>query len=135
MYKAGFDVMLYVQDIDRDPLRSTGTCSASAPRGSGATRPGSTLPEPPPDGCYGMLRAGPVEGCRSTRLDEEIRSGGLVIHLEVDDVDAYHARLAGAGHEASPPQDMPWGWRMTFFRDPDGHLFGLYQDRSPPPTA
>jgi catechol 2,3-dioxygenase-like lactoylglutathione lyase family enzyme len=128
MYKAGFDVMLYVTDLGRSVSFYRDVLGLDA-EGFWSDAAKQYLPDPPPDACYGVLRAGPSKVAVHT-TDEEVRSGGLVIHLEVDDVDAYHARLRAAGHEASDPQDMPWGWRMTFFSDPDGHLFGLYEDRT-----
>lgn len=40
----------------------------------------------------------------------------------VDDVDAMHARLVGAGYEPSmEPADAPWGERYFHVHDPDGH--------------
>jgi lactoylglutathione lyase len=40
-----------------------------------------------------------------------------------DDVDAAAADLRAHGfEEVRPPSDEPWGERMTYFRDPDGHL-------------
>ena len=39
----------------------------------------------------------------------------------VSDVDALHAQLAGAGVEAAPPRDAPWGERYFHVLDPDGH--------------
>jgi catechol 2,3-dioxygenase-like lactoylglutathione lyase family enzyme len=40
----------------------------------------------------------------------------------VDDVDAVHARLTAAGHEAEfTPTDAPWGERYFHVLDPDGH--------------
>jgi len=40
-----------------------------------------------------------------------------------DDTDAAAAALrAGGFEEVRAPTDEPWGERMTYFRDPDGHL-------------
>ncbi len=40
-----------------------------------------------------------------------------------DDVDTAAAELAASGFEqVRPPTDEPWGERMAYFRDPDGHL-------------
>lgn len=46
---------------------------------------------------------------------------GLVLWLQVPDVDAEHARLAGAEVTVrQPPTDMPWGLRECWIEDPDG---------------
>jgi predicted enzyme related to lactoylglutathione lyase len=46
---------------------------------------------------------------------------GLVMWLQVPDVDAEHARLAGAGVTVrQPPTTMPWGLREAWIEDPDG---------------
>jgi catechol 2,3-dioxygenase-like lactoylglutathione lyase family enzyme len=47
--------------------------------------------------------------------------GGLVLWLQVPDVEAEHDRLAGAGVTVrQPPTDMPWGLRECWIEDPDG---------------
>ena len=47
--------------------------------------------------------------------------GGLV-HLYVQDVDAWYHELARRGLEiASPPRDEPWGNRDMRILDPDGN--------------
>ena len=49
------------------------------------------------------------------------------IEFRVDDVDAAHARLAGAGDDtALPPTTQPWGNRSWLFRDPDGNLVNFF---------
>ena len=46
---------------------------------------------------------------------------GLLLWLQVPDVDAEHARLAAAGVTVRrPPSDMPWGLRECWIEDPDG---------------
>jgi len=41
-----------------------------------------------------------------------------------DDVDTAAAELAASGFEqVRPPADEPWGERVAYFRDPDGHLW------------
>jgi lactoylglutathione lyase len=43
--------------------------------------------------------------------------------IYTDDVDAAAERLRAAGaEEVQPPTDQPWGERLAFFRDLDGHL-------------
>ena len=48
------------------------------------------------------------------------------LHFEVNDVDAEDERLRGAGVAFDePPEDKPWGWRVTALRDPAGHTVEL----------
>jgi lactoylglutathione lyase len=43
--------------------------------------------------------------------------------IYTDDLDAAAERLRAAGaEEVQPPQDMPWGERLTYFHDLDGNL-------------
>jgi lactoylglutathione lyase len=43
--------------------------------------------------------------------------------IYTDDTDAAAAELRACGFdEVRPPTDEPWGERMAYFRDPDGHL-------------
>ena len=47
--------------------------------------------------------------------------------VRVADVDATYERLRAAGIECdSPPQEMPWGARHIWLRDPDGRRISLY---------
>jgi lactoylglutathione lyase len=47
-----------------------------------------------------------------------------------DDVDAEHARLAGAGVRIlAPPTDRPWGERTLHVADPDGNVVELTRAR------
>jgi catechol 2,3-dioxygenase-like lactoylglutathione lyase family enzyme len=63
-------------------------------------------------------RAGPIAGCGGSHT------------LKVDDVEAFHARLAGAGIAfLSPPAKQFWGYGATL-ADPDGHIFHVYDERS-----
>jgi catechol 2,3-dioxygenase-like lactoylglutathione lyase family enzyme len=49
-----------------------------------------------------------------------------VLTLDVDDVDAFCARLGDAGIELlNGPVDRPWGVRTASFRDPDGHVWEI----------
>ena len=56
------------------------------------------------------------------------RAAGGVTHLiviNVGDVDAHHARAAGAGATVLvPPSDQPWG-RDYEIRDPEGYTFSF----------
>jgi uncharacterized glyoxalase superfamily protein PhnB len=55
----------------------------------------------------------------------DCQPGGLV-HLNVDDVDAwYHAMVARGVVPDYPPQDQPWGLRDFRVRDPDGNQLAI----------
>jgi lactoylglutathione lyase len=46
--------------------------------------------------------------------------------IYTDDVDAVAAELRAVGaEEVQPPADQEWGERLTYFRDPDGHLLHI----------
>lgn len=48
------------------------------------------------------------------------------LSIEVDDVDAVHARAVSLGHEiVHGPVDEPWGVRRFFVRDPAGKLLNV----------
>ncbi len=48
--------------------------------------------------------------------------------LDVEDLDALHAELTGAGvHFESPPQDIGAGVRTCYARDPDGNVVELQE--------
>jgi predicted enzyme related to lactoylglutathione lyase len=50
------------------------------------------------------------------------------VSIEVEDVDAVHARAADAGYEiVYPPTDEPWGARRFFVRDPNGAVINVMQ--------
>ena len=52
---------------------------------------------------------------------------GVGLYLEVDDVDGECRRLAELGVAFDdPPEDMAWGWRHAYLRDPDGHRLSIY---------
>lgn len=51
---------------------------------------------------------------------------GVVLHLQVDDVDAWFSRATEAGCTAvTTPADMAWGDRYAQVKDPFGHLWAL----------
>ena len=59
----------------------------------------------------------------------EAARGSPGVYLVVEDVDAHHARAAGAGAEVvCPPEDTEFGTRRWRARDPEGHewSFGSY---------
>jgi len=47
----------------------------------------------------------------------------LYVEVQVDDVNAEHARLKELGVEVSDLHDQHWGERNFSFRDPDGHTW------------
>jgi catechol 2,3-dioxygenase-like lactoylglutathione lyase family enzyme len=47
----------------------------------------------------------------------------MYVEVQVDDVNAEHARLKSLGVEVSELQDQHWGERNFSFRDPDGHTW------------
>lgn len=50
----------------------------------------------------------------------------VVLHLQVPDVDALHARAVAAGAESMmAPEDMFWGDRYCRVRDPNGHVWAI----------
>ncbi|MDN2566455.1 VOC family protein [Aquibium sp. A9E412] len=52
------------------------------------------------------------------------------LSIEVEDVDALHARAVAAGHAiVYGPADEPWGVRRFFLRDPAGRLINVLSHR------
>jgi catechol 2,3-dioxygenase-like lactoylglutathione lyase family enzyme len=50
------------------------------------------------------------------------------VSLEVDDVDAVHARAVAAGYDVVyGPAEEPWGVRRFFVRDPNGAIVNVVQ--------
>jgi predicted enzyme related to lactoylglutathione lyase len=50
------------------------------------------------------------------------------LSIEVEDVDACHARAVAAGFEiVYPPTEEPWGVRRFFVRDPNGAVVNVMQ--------
>ena len=61
--------------------------------------------------------------------DRELpRSEGIRLYLETDGLDSLCRDLSDAGVDfIQRPEDMPWGWRHAYLRDPDGHELSLYR--------
>jgi lactoylglutathione lyase len=54
---------------------------------------------------------------------------GFEIGFKVGNVDVAYVELVGLGAAAAvPPRTRPWGQRVAYLRDPDGHLVELVQD-------
>lgn len=52
---------------------------------------------------------------------------GLTVTLRVDDVDAWHGRLADAGVDVEAVRQHPWGARGFFCRDPEGYRLEFWE--------
>jgi lactoylglutathione lyase len=82
----------------------------------------------PPDGDpdFGFLKLEPLGIALSKRAGYalEFNAGrDFELCIYADDVDTAAADLRANGfEEVRPPTDEPWGERMAYFRDPDGHL-------------
>lgn len=56
----------------------------------------------------------------------DARGEGLIVVIEVDDVDAVYDRAATAGANVLlEPTDVDWDRRMCLVRDPDGYVLEL----------
>ncbi len=54
-------------------------------------------------------------------------AGGVRLYFEVRDLDSLCEHLASQGvHFDQMPQDMEWGGRHAYLRDPDGRELSLY---------
>lgn len=52
---------------------------------------------------------------------------GVRLYLEVENLDDVCRKLAEQGVPFDQmPEDMQWGWRHAYLKDPDGHLLSLY---------
>jgi uncharacterized glyoxalase superfamily protein PhnB len=49
-----------------------------------------------------------------------------IIEFQVDDLDAFAARLPADVEVAMPPATMPWGNRSMLLRDPDGNVVNIF---------
>lgn len=54
-------------------------------------------------------------------------ASGMHVAVEVDDVNAEHARLRKLGVDVGELRDQPWGERNFYFRDPDGYTWAYGQ--------
>lgn len=56
------------------------------------------------------------------------RPGGLVLALNVDDVDLEYKRLKSLGITMlEEAKDVPWGQRVAYLHDPDGYIIEITQ--------
>ena len=54
---------------------------------------------------------------------------GQLLIVHVDDVNALHGRVSVAGVQATPPEDKPYGARVTDVTDPWGYRWSFWQPR------
>ncbi len=73
---------------------------------------------------FAILVSGDASLALASTVDPAV-AGIASVYLEVDDVDAAHARASAAGCEPTEPVDHPWGLRDFVVRDPDGHLLAI----------
>lgn len=53
----------------------------------------------------------------------EERGDGVIVVIEVDDVEAVHEQAAAAGADVvMEPREVEWGREMFLVRDPDGYV-------------
>ena len=76
---------------------------------------------------YVTLQAGPLN-LSLHACDKRVNPNSVIFHLEVNDINEMYKRFVKRGLNVKPPEDEPWGWRMVFIADPDGHKWGLYSD-------
>jgi catechol 2,3-dioxygenase-like lactoylglutathione lyase family enzyme len=60
--------------------------------------------------------SGTVELIKLPEGEAYVAPAGISLYVEVDDVDALHARLG----TAAVPRNQPWGHRQLTVEDPDG---------------
>src|SRR5262245_1686191 len=61
--------------------------------------------------------------------DARTYPGGMHVGVQVEDVDAEHARLRELDAAVSDVRDMPWGERNFSLEDPDGYRWVLGQHK------
>ena len=61
--------------------------------------------------------------------DSRCYAGGMHVEVQVEDVDAEHARLRRLGVKVGELRDQPWGERNFSFDDPDGYVWSYGQAR------
>ena len=84
-----------------------------------------------------VVRAGAMLMLSRPQTPDGATSGALEIYVEVDDVDAYHAEVAGRGVAiANAPETQWWGDRNFSVVDPAGHKIWFWKtvgEVQPPP--
>ena len=59
--------------------------------------------------------------------DSRRYAGGMHVEVQVENVDAEHARLSKLGANVSSPRDLPWDERNFSLEDPDGYTWSFGQ--------
>lgn len=58
-------------------------------------------------------------------------SVGVVVYIVVDDIDAVLEKVVAFGGEVVAPQAPQGSTLRAYFADPDGNVFGLWQEENP----
>jgi catechol 2,3-dioxygenase-like lactoylglutathione lyase family enzyme len=77
----------------------------------------------------GYLRVGDTGGFHigMEEMPDRVGGEGIEIEVRVPNVDAAYDRLIGLGVAfESSPQDMPWGARHSWLRDPSGYRLSIF---------
>ncbi len=53
---------------------------------------------------------------------------GVTVTLKVDDIEAAHRYLDGRGLAPGPIREHPWGARLFYFYDPEGHRLEIWAE-------
>jgi glyoxylase I family protein len=61
------------------------------------------------------------------RKEPRLYAGGMHVEVQVDDVEAEHARLKSLGVAVGELHSRPWGERNFSFTDPDGYVWSYGQ--------
>ncbi len=89
-----------------------------------------------PDGSrLGFMPEEGIKNLLGTKFPDPSRANGIPraeIYLVVDDAATYHARaLANGAIELKSLQNMPWGDRVAYSLDPDGHVLAFAEESCP----
>lgn len=85
--------------------------------------------------CMVMLadEFGDVDEAHRNAAPPTLGGTSVVIHLQVDDCDAWSARAVAAGAKVIMPMaDMFWGDRYGVIEDPFGHRWSIATSKGPP---
>lgn len=87
------------------------------------------------NGCMVMLadEFGDVDEAHRNAAPPTLGGTAVVLHLKVDDCDAWAARAVAAGAKTIMPMaDMFWGDRYGLIEDPFGHRWSIATPKGPP---
>jgi len=136
-----------VEPSVRLALRVADVSAAVALYRSFGFTPVGTVPGPAGDVVMAILRRGPLQllvdaltgipfadNARERRTKAGPRGLGVVIGIEVDDVDGAAEQCAAGGCAISTgPRDAPWGERYVEFEDPFGYAWKFFHLTPDPP--